>query len=479
MSSFDYEQDNNLAQNSEERIEPAIYSNDLYGVLGVSSNATSDELKKAFWSIAAQNHPDRNDSPEALMLFRNASHAYQILGKDPQTRAEYDRQSNAQMYLQVLEDVGTDVLKPFAMDVAVPLINLTAQALTSFFNPFLKSAKASSTAVLDAAFFGEDANGALLGGEGDTFTDKFQRVSDVMEQRGFEKKVIQFNKQLLSTEKLAQETADELANTKAKEAELATTLEMLRELSELQAARARNATAIEQEARRQFEMAALDEKEKTQNYDDISQEIVSVSMQAERSKKDLETAVALVARLESELVVAKQSVQTINLESAALSENVARLMEGAKERQSLQMSSINVRTAKEREFLLAEAEMEARTSDATEASKELMGVFTSRERSREYLSLLERKSEQLQKKKESISIALKDVQNKQSVILEAKKKQEEEKRKRLEAEAIAQLQVKMEMRKREMERMQLEEEQQRRLLESLLQKQGKEGEVQT
>jgi len=319
----------------------------------------------------------------------------------------------------------------------------------------------------------------LLGGEGDTFTDKFQRVSDVMEQRGFEKKVIQFNKQLLSTEKLAQETADELANTKAKEAELATTLEMLRELSELQAARARNATAIEQEARRQFEMAALDEKEKTQNYDDISQEIVSVSMQAERSKKDLETAVALVARLESELVVAKQSVQTINLESAALSENVARLMEGAKERQSLQMSSINVRTAKEREFLLAEAEMEARTSDATEASKELMGVFASRERSREYLSLLERKSEQLQKKKESISIALKDVQNKQSVILEAKKKQEEEKRKRLEAEAIAQLQVKMEMRKREMERMQLEEEQQRRLLESLLQKQGKEGEVQT
>jgi len=45
---------------SEERIEPTVYVDDLYGALGVSQNASMQELKDAYRSISFRNHPDRN-----------------------------------------------------------------------------------------------------------------------------------------------------------------------------------------------------------------------------------------------------------------------------------------------------------------------------------------------------------------------------------------------------------------------------------
>ena len=38
----------------------AEYEKDLYGVLGVSSNSTKEQLRDAYWAIASRNHPDRN-----------------------------------------------------------------------------------------------------------------------------------------------------------------------------------------------------------------------------------------------------------------------------------------------------------------------------------------------------------------------------------------------------------------------------------
>jgi molecular chaperone DnaJ len=64
---------------------------DLYEVLGVSREASQDEIKSAYRRLARQFHPDVNpDNPEAEEQFKEIGHAYNILS-DPDKRANYDR----------------------------------------------------------------------------------------------------------------------------------------------------------------------------------------------------------------------------------------------------------------------------------------------------------------------------------------------------------------------------------------------------
>lgn len=64
---------------------------DYYEVLGVSKNATEDEIKKAYRKIAIKYHPDRNpDDKSAEEKFKEAAEAYDVL-HDPQKRQQYDQ----------------------------------------------------------------------------------------------------------------------------------------------------------------------------------------------------------------------------------------------------------------------------------------------------------------------------------------------------------------------------------------------------
>jgi molecular chaperone DnaJ len=64
---------------------------DYYQLLGVSRDADSDALKKAYRKLAVKYHPDKNpDNPEAEAKFKEVSEAYEVL-KDADKRAAYDR----------------------------------------------------------------------------------------------------------------------------------------------------------------------------------------------------------------------------------------------------------------------------------------------------------------------------------------------------------------------------------------------------
>lgn len=68
---------------------------DYYEVLGVSRDATPDDLKKAYRKLAVKYHPDKNPGDKAAEeKFKEVSEAYDILN-DADKRAAYDRYGHA------------------------------------------------------------------------------------------------------------------------------------------------------------------------------------------------------------------------------------------------------------------------------------------------------------------------------------------------------------------------------------------------
>jgi molecular chaperone DnaJ len=65
---------------------------DFYKVLGVEKTASKDEIKKAFYKLAQQYHPDKKTGDEAK--FKEVNEAYQVLS-DEEKRKRYDQFGSA------------------------------------------------------------------------------------------------------------------------------------------------------------------------------------------------------------------------------------------------------------------------------------------------------------------------------------------------------------------------------------------------
>jgi curved DNA-binding protein CbpA len=64
-----------------------------YNILGVSPTASTEDIKKAYRSLAMRHHPDRNPHSSAEVRFNAIKKAYELLS-DPQKRAEYNYSLN-------------------------------------------------------------------------------------------------------------------------------------------------------------------------------------------------------------------------------------------------------------------------------------------------------------------------------------------------------------------------------------------------
>ena len=80
----------------------AAVETELYDVLGVKPSATQGEIKKAYYKLAREKHPDKSTEPDAHATFQALGEAYQVLSNE-ETRDKYDKQGKAALDMSTLD----------------------------------------------------------------------------------------------------------------------------------------------------------------------------------------------------------------------------------------------------------------------------------------------------------------------------------------------------------------------------------------
>ena len=87
-----------------------VQTKDYYKILGVSKDASQEEIKKAFRKLALKYHPDKNKgNKEAEEKFKEINEAYAVLS-DPKKRKEYDAFGSQEFHRHYSQE---DIFKDF------------------------------------------------------------------------------------------------------------------------------------------------------------------------------------------------------------------------------------------------------------------------------------------------------------------------------------------------------------------------------
>ncbi|MEJ7625998.1 MAG: DnaJ C-terminal domain-containing protein [Ferruginibacter sp.] len=78
---------------------------DYYKILGISKNASADDIKKAYRKLARQYHPDTNKESNANKKFQEINEANEVLS-DPENRKKYDKYGKDWQHSDKFEQAG-------------------------------------------------------------------------------------------------------------------------------------------------------------------------------------------------------------------------------------------------------------------------------------------------------------------------------------------------------------------------------------
>lgn len=109
-----------------------------YDILQVDKDATIDQIKKKYKTLALKYHPDKNKTTEATDMFTKISNAYQILS-DPEKRMNYDQSLKRGNTQEVVKQWYTFFVDPFELffDICMfihQIENIHLQTVNSFNN---------------------------------------------------------------------------------------------------------------------------------------------------------------------------------------------------------------------------------------------------------------------------------------------------------------------------------------------------------
>lgn len=112
---------------------------DYYQVLGISRDASQEEIKKNYKKLALQYHPDKNKSPGADKQFSDVTEAYEVLS-DPEKRNRYDNPQEEGFFGLHFEDL----FGGFGSRQAQHDLHVMASVNLSFFEPTKSNTKTIS-----------------------------------------------------------------------------------------------------------------------------------------------------------------------------------------------------------------------------------------------------------------------------------------------------------------------------------------------
>ncbi len=96
-------------------IKSVDFSRDYYEILGLGSQATSEDIKKTYREMAKKYHPDLNKSSTSEELFKLISEAYEVLS-DEAKRTQYDLYRKFELGEDAQEEEDAEAEKAHAPD---------------------------------------------------------------------------------------------------------------------------------------------------------------------------------------------------------------------------------------------------------------------------------------------------------------------------------------------------------------------------